>query len=67
LWTEDGIFRVPLAADRPLELAAYDDNWCLLKDQDGALARQSAALEDLSRACAQFLDISGVPVARGSQ
>ena len=67
LWTEDGIFRVPLAADRPLELAAYDANWCLLKDQDRVLARQKGALAQLSRECARFLDLSGAGTSRSSQ
>src|SRR5689334_9830021 len=67
LWTADGIFRVPLAADRPLELAAYDSRWCLLQDQDRVIARQAAALAELSRACGKFLDLGAAPVERGSQ
>lgn len=57
LWTSDGIFRVPLAGDTPLQLAAYGEDWQLLPDQDRVIARQSAALEALSRECARFLDL----------
>ncbi|MEO6710245.1 MAG: sulfatase-like hydrolase/transferase, partial [Planctomycetota bacterium] len=67
LWTDDGIFRVPLAADRPLELAAYDTNWCLLHDQDRVIALQAGALAELSRDCARFLDLSSAAITRGSQ
>lgn len=67
LWTDDGIFRIPFAPDRPLELAAYDASWQLLPDQERAIARQGAALLRLSKECAQFLDLSRAVIARGTQ
>jgi len=67
LWTDDGIFRVPLAPDRPLELAAYDTSWQLLPDQERAILRQGAALLRLSKDCSRFLDLSRAVIARSTQ
>ncbi len=67
LWTADGIFRVPLDVGRPLELAAYDQDWNLLPDQERVIGRQAAALRALSKDCTEFLDLSNVRSAPGSQ
>ena len=67
LWTADGIFRVPLEAGRPLELAAYDLDWVLLPDQEHTIAKQAAALHELSKECTVFLDRSSLESALGSQ
>jgi membrane-anchored protein YejM (alkaline phosphatase superfamily) len=64
LWTADGIFRIPLDVDRPLELAVYDANWALLPDQDRLFERHERALEELSSACVKFLEF---PRESGSQ
>jgi membrane-anchored protein YejM (alkaline phosphatase superfamily) len=67
LWTKDGIFRVPLAPDRPLELAAYGYDWKPLPGQRSLIDNQTAALSQLSKDCARFLDLSRAVLARSGQ
>ncbi|MBK8178113.1 MAG: sulfatase-like hydrolase/transferase [Planctomycetes bacterium] len=64
LWTGDGIFRIPMDADRPLELAVFDSSWSLLADQDQRFARNSEALSRLASECVRFLQF---PAGRGAR
>ncbi|MCP3915074.1 MAG: sulfatase-like hydrolase/transferase [bacterium] len=54
LWTDAGIFRIPLEVDAG-RLEVYDDRWQLLTDVDDRIDLEQAALGKLARECVRFL------------
>lgn len=56
VWTDAGIFRLPLDAEAgPIEV--YDRDWNLLDDVAGRCARASDVLEATVRECVRFLEL----------